>query len=61
MTTFVGLQSPEVLPKHDVCLTVLGMLGRREGKRGVRGRRERGGEECGKGEGGGWEEGEERK
>ena len=24
LATFVGLQSPEVLPEHDVCLTVLG-------------------------------------
>ena len=40
LATFVGLQSPEVLPEHDVCLTVLGMLERRE----------RGGGEWGKGE-----------
>ena len=24
LATFVGLQSPKVLPEHDVCLTVLG-------------------------------------
>ena len=44
----MGLQSPEVLPKHDVCLTALGMVEgggrgkweREVGEGGGRGRRE---------------------
>ena len=47
LATFVGLQSAEVLPEHDVSLTVMGMLGRRVRKW----RREGEGWEDGEGEG----------